>query len=92
MSRPYNYELLFYDDSPMHSYSMNEETPSYSHSLSNEEPSLREHLLNYYQANEYQTPNHFQSYIEPSYPHLHSTQFPTPYTYPYEPQYTFEKH
>ena len=67
---------------------MNEETPSYSHSLSNEELSLRERLLNYYQANEYQTPNHFQPYTEPSYPHLHSTQFSTPYTYPYEPQYT----
>ena len=95
MSRPYNYELLFYDDSPMNSYSLNEETPSYSHSLSNEEPSLRERLHNYYQTIEYQMPNHFPTYLEPSYPQnnstyfqSHSTHFPTPYIQPYEPPYT----
>ena len=95
MSRPYNYELLFYDDSPMHSYSLNEETPSYSNSLSHEEPSLRERLHNYYQTIEYQMPNQFPTYLEPSYPQnnstyfqSHSTHFPTPYTHPYEPSYT----
>ena len=88
MSRHYNYEFLFYDDSAMHSSSMNDETSRYSHSWKNEAPSLRESLHNYYQANEYQKTNHYQPYMEPSYPQLYPTQFPTPYTYPYEPQYT----